>query len=40
LRSSHERDAFGQQQTRINHEAASRSAEFALRLRQRLATTV
>jgi hypothetical protein len=34
VRSPHERDAFGEQQTRINHEAASRAADFARRLRQ------
>lgn len=34
VRSRPERDAFGQQQTRINHEAASRAAEFVQRLRQ------
>lgn len=34
VRSPHERDAFGEEQTRINHEAASRTADFARRLRQ------
>lgn len=34
VRSTPERDAFGAEQTRINHEAASRTADFARRLRQ------
>ncbi len=34
VRSRRERDAFGEEQTRINHEAANRSADFARRLRQ------
>ncbi len=34
VRSRHERDAFGEEQTRINHQAASRTADFARRLRQ------
>lgn len=33
VRSRPERDAFGQQQTSINRDAASRTAEFARRLR-------
>ncbi|MCH2220817.1 MAG: hypothetical protein MK097_10920 [Dechloromonas sp.] len=34
VRSRRERDAFGEEQTRINHEAAHRAADFARRLRQ------
>lgn len=33
VRSRLERDAFGQEQTSINRDAASRAAEFAQRLR-------
>lgn len=34
-----ERDAFGQRQTEINHEAASHAADLSRRLRRAAATT-
>ncbi len=34
VRSPRERDAFGAEQTRINHEAANRAADFVRRLRE------
>ena len=34
VRSPRERDAFGAEQTRINHESANRAADFVRRLRE------